>query len=136
MTAISGRNGKVTFNDGSLKTLGQCTEWDLEIQTDTEDIAIFGNNGWKDKMYMMSSWSGSLNCKWDMTDAGQSALQAKILTPASITLNLIVDNSGGDTHKLYSGTAYIKSISIKTPANGIVEADIQFEGTGALTYTA
>lgn len=131
--AISGRNGQVIINDGTDKVVSACTEWSLDIKTDTEEITAFGSSGWKESMYMMSSWSGSASCKWDVNNAtstGQSGIQTKMLTPASVSIKLYID---ADTY--YSGTAFLSSWNIKTPANGIVEAELQFEGSGALTYT-
>lgn len=136
MAAISGRLGSLVVNDGSANTVGLCTEWTLDINTDTEEITAFGSAGWKERMYMMSEWSGSATVKWDAADAGQSSIHKKGFgmisgTIGSVTISLYVDAA-----KHYEGVAFIKSMSIKTPANGIVEADIQFEGSGALAYNA
>lgn len=130
MVAVSGRAGSFRLDDGSAKTVGLCTEWNLDISTDTEVITAFGSSGWKERMYMMSEWTGSASVKWDIADAGQLAIQTKMLTPGSVTVKLYVDG----TH-YYSGTAYFKGWNIKNVANGIIEADVQFEGSGAVTYT-
>lgn len=130
MTAYSGRAGKFVINDGADKIVGQCTEWSLDIATDTEEITAFGSSGWKDRMYMMSSWSGSATVKWDVTDAGQAAIQTKMLTPAQVSVKLYTDA----THN-YTGNAFLKSWSVKTAANGIIESEVQFDGTGAVTYS-
>lgn len=132
MAAISGRGGKFVINISSTDyVVGLCTEWNVDISTDTETITAFGSAGWKERMYMMSEWTGTTNVKWDVpTDTGQQKIQESILTPAKVTVKLYVDG----TH-YYSGDAYLKSFNVKAPANGIIEADVQFEGTGAITYT-
>lgn len=78
-----------------------------------------------------TEWSGSLSCWWDETDTtGQGALTAG----ASVTLNLYPEGATtGD--KYYTGTALITSLAIANAINGIVSAEFQFKGTGALTLS-
>ena len=77
----------------------------------------------------VTSWSGSINCWWDETDAdGQEAMTVG----ASVTLNLYPEgNSGGDTR--LTGTALITEVGVSTSKGGIVERSFSFQGTGALT---
>ena len=77
----------------------------------------------------LTSFSGSLDCFWDETDTnGQGALT----NGASVTLNLYPEgDTNGDTY--YSGTALVTGVSRSASFDGMVEATISVQGTGALT---
>ena len=77
----------------------------------------------------LSSFSGSLDCFWDETDTtGQGALTIG----ASVTLALYPEGDGtGGTY--YSGTALVTGVSRTASFDGMVEASISVQGSGALT---
>ena len=79
----------------------------------------------------VTSWSGSISCFWDETDAdGQEAMTVG----ASVSLILYPEGNGtGDTR--YSGTALITEVGVSTSKGGIVERSFSFVGTGALGIT-
>ena len=75
--------------------------------------------------------SGSIECFWDETDtSGQGALDAG----ASVTLNLYPEGAeSGDTY--FSMTALVTGVTINSSFDGMVEASITFQATGAITET-
>lgn len=77
----------------------------------------------------VKGWSGSVSCWWDETDTtGQEAMT----NGAEVTLNLYPE--GATTGDIYFyGSAIIANIQRGNPMNGIVNADFQFTGNGALT---
>ena len=77
----------------------------------------------------LTSFSGSLDCFWDETDTtGQGALTVG----ASVTLALYPEGEAvGAT--FYSGTALVTGVSRTASFDGMVEASISVQGTGALT---
>ena len=79
----------------------------------------------------LTSFSGSVACFWDETDTtGQVAMSIG----STITLNLYPEGSdSGDTY--YSGSAIITGKTVSGSHDGLVEASISFQGSGALTIT-
>ena len=127
MTAISGKDGKVT--DGT-NTLAEISEWSLDIEADVLEVTKFGDQ-WRVKIVGLKDWSGSFAGRWDMTDTnGQLAFQNAILGGTTKTLRLYVNDS-----QYYSGTAIIEGLSVESAVDSTVDTDWSFQGTGALSFT-
>jgi len=79
----------------------------------------------------LTSFSGSIDVYWDETDtSGQGALSIG----SEVTLNFYPEgDTAGDTY--YSGTAIVTGVSRSGSFDGMVEASISVQGTGALTET-
>ncbi len=77
----------------------------------------------------LTSFDGSIDVFWDETDTnGQVALGVG----SSVTLALYPEgDSSGDTY--YSGTALVTGVSRSSSFDGMVEASITVQGSGALT---
>jgi predicted secreted protein len=78
-----------------------------------------------------TSWSADVSCFWDETDtSGQGALTVG----SSVTLNLYPEGAAtGDTY--YTGSAIVTSLDISVPTNGMIEASMACQGSGALTLS-
>ena len=79
----------------------------------------------------LTTFTGSVDVFWDETDtAGQGALTIG----ASVTLNVYPEgDASGDTY--YSGSAIVTGITRSSSFDGLVEASITVQGSGALTAT-
>tara|TARA_R100000664_G_C2747782_1_gene135274 strand:+ start:1453 stop:1839 length:387 start_codon:yes stop_codon:yes gene_type:complete len=76
----------------------------------------------------LTSWSGSVDCFWDETDTAQTALSVG----SSVTLKFYPEGTtSGDTY--YHGTALVTGKTITGSFDGMVEASISVQGTGAIT---
>lgn len=127
MTAISGKDGKVT--DGT-NTLAEISEWSLDVEADVMEVTKFGDQ-WRVKIVGLKDWSGSFAGRWDMTDTnGQLAFQNAILGGTTKTLRLYVNAT-----QYYSGTAIIEGLSVESAVDSTVDTDWSFQGSGALTFT-
>jgi predicted secreted protein len=77
----------------------------------------------------LKSFSGSADVFFDDTDtAGQGALTVG----SEVTLNVQFEGNTTGDHKM-SGTVLITGRTISASFDGMVEASISFQGTGALT---
>tara|TARA_R110000787_G_scaffold211990_1_gene321793 strand:+ start:118 stop:504 length:387 start_codon:yes stop_codon:yes gene_type:complete len=76
----------------------------------------------------LTSFSGSADVYWDETDAGQAALVLN--TP--VQMKFYPEGATG-TVKYYQGEAIVTGVSRSASFDGMVEASITFQGTGALT---
>lgn len=129
MAVYTGYGGSVKVGTNTVAELG---EWSLDINADTQDTTSLGSTGWRSYVVTLKNWSGSASGRWDMTDTnGQKALQDALLGGTTVTLNLYIDST-----KRYSGTAVITKVSVSTSADGVAEVSFDFQGTGALTYSA
>ena len=101
--------------------------------TETADTLEDTTMGDAARTYLASlkSFSGSMDVFWDETDTtGQVAL-----APGdSVTINIYPEGStSGDTY--YTGSVIVTEKSITASFDGMVEASISFQGTGALSET-
>lgn len=75
-----------------------------------------------------TTWTGSCDVFLDEDDAGQDALTVG----SEVTMNFYFEGATtGDTY--HTGTAIVTEISRSAAIDGMVEASISLQGTGALT---
>jgi len=109
-------------------TIAEVKSYSLEESADTIETTKMGDAA-RSYLPSLTSFSGSVDCFWDETDtAGQVAL-----TPgASVTLVFYPEGAtSGDTY--YSGTALVTGKTITGSFDGMVEANINVQGTGVIT---
>lgn len=127
MPAIAGKTG--SFKIGA-NTVANLKSWKLDINQDLKEVTNFGSNGWKEQAPTIKSFSGSVDGKWNMADTtGQKALQDALLGGTSVS-----GVFGTDGTHTYTGTVYIKKVSIGEQVDDIVTFSADAEGTGALVY--
>ena len=109
-------------------TVAEVKSYSLEESADTIETTKMGDAA-RTYLPSLTSFSGSIDCFWDETDtAGQVALAVG----ASVTLVFYPEGSAsGDTY--YSGTALVTGKTITGSFDGMVEASISVQGTGAIT---
>lgn len=109
-------------------TIAEVRSWELSTQAELIEDTILSDSA---RTYKAGNtgWSGSLSCWWDETDTnGQQALDAG----SEVTLNLYPEgDTTGDTY--FTGSAIITSVRRSGAINGVVEAEFQFTGNGALS---
>ena len=78
---------------------------------------------------LLTSFTGSADVFWDETDtSGQGALTAG----STVTINFYPEgDTTGDTY--YSGQAIVTGVTRSASFDGMVEASITLQGSGALT---
>jgi len=74
----------------------------------------------------LDGWTASCELNWDSANT--------VSEGDSATLTLFI--GAGGTAPKYEGTALVASISISSVVEGLVTATVNFQGTGAYTYTA
>ena len=111
-------------------TVAEVKSYSLEESADTIETTKMGDAA-RTYLPSLTSFSGSIDCFWDETDtAGQVALAVG----ASVTLVFYPEGeASGDTY--YSGTALVTGKTITGSFDGMVEASISVQGTGAITTT-
>lgn len=109
-------------------TVAEVKSYSIEESADTLETSSIGTTA-RTFRTSLTGWSGSIDVFWDETDTnGQVALAVG----SSVTLNVYPEGAdSGDTY--YSGTALVTGVSKTGSFDGMVEASISVQGTGALT---
>lgn len=121
-------------SEGTLKVgsnaVAEIRSYSIEETADTLEDTTMGDTA-RTYLPSLTSWSGSVDVYWDETDTtGQGALTVG----AEITLNVYPEgDTSGDTY--YTGSAIVTGVSRNASFDGMVEASVSFQGTGALTST-
>ena len=120
-----------TGSEGTIKigsdTLGELRSFSLETTAETIEDTSMGDASRTYKVGL-KTFTGTASVFFDETDTAQIALVAG----AEITLNVYPEGaSSGDTY--YTGSAIVTGRTINSSFDGMVEAEISFQGTGALT---
>jgi predicted secreted protein len=120
-----------TGSEGTIKvattTVGELRSYSLEQTADTIEDTSMGDTSRTYKS-ALKGWSGSASLFFDEADAGQLLL----VLGTSIALKVYPEGaSSGD--KYYYGDAIITGSNISASFDGMVEAEVTFTGTGALT---
>ena len=125
MASHIGRDGIVKVG---AATVAEVKSFSIEESADTVETTKMTDTA-RSHAITLTSFSGSLDCFWDETDTtGQGALTIG----ASVTLALYPEgDTAGDS--FYSGTALVTGVSRSASFDGMVEASISVQGTGALT---
>ena len=120
-------------SEGTLKvgtdSLAEIRSYSLEESADTLEDTSMGDSARSYKP-SLTSFSGSLDVFWDETDTAQNALTIG----SEVTLNVYPEGAdSGDTY--YTGTAIVTGVTRSASFDGLVEASVSVQGTGALTST-
>jgi len=127
MATHLGKDGVVKV---ATNAVAEVRSWTLNEAADVVDASVIGDD-WKVQKTTLKSWHGTLTCFWDETDTnGQVALAVG----ASVTLNLYPEGDA-DGSKYFTGTALVTGVDVSAAHNGLVEANIVFQGTGELTIS-
>ena len=111
-------------------TVAEVRSYSIDETADVLEDTSMGDSA-KTYLASLTSFSGSLDVFWDETDtSGQGALTVG----SSVTLNVYPEGAdSGDTY--YSGTALVTGVSRSGSFDGMVEASITVQGSGALTQS-
>lgn len=121
-------------SEGTVKVgsdvIAEIRSFSLERNADTVEDTTMGD---ADRTYKTSlkGYTATVDVFWDPSDsAGQGALTQG----AEVTFSVYPEgDTSGDTY--YTGTALVTGFSTSGTVDGLVEASISLQGTGALTTT-
>lgn len=140
MSLLTGNNGVVKIDNasGTPTAVASVRNFSVEITSDTIESSSMGSDS---RTYLkgMSSWSGSADIYFDAANltGGASVIAALIPTGLSvgaspITIELYLDT----TSNKFSGECIVTGYTVNSAFDGMVEASISFQGSGACTFTA
>lgn len=125
MATHTGSEGTVHFGANAIAEIRSFT---IDQTGDTVEDTTMGDT---DRTYIktLKTFSGSVDVFWDETDTnGQLSMEVH----DTGTINVYPEgNSSGDNY--YTGNIIVTGFNITSSFDGMVEASISFQGTGALT---
>jgi len=125
MATFSGSDGVILVGTDQV---AEVRSYSIDETMDTLEDTSMGDTSRTYKT-SLKSFSGSADFFFDDTDtSGQGALTVG----TSATLNIQMEGNTSGDHKL-SGTVLVTGRTITASFDGLVEASITFQGTGALT---
>jgi predicted secreted protein len=141
MAILTGNNGVVKLDasvGGSVATIANVRNFSVELTRDTIETTTMGVDV---RTYLngLSSWSGSADIYFDPASSTGTIATHAILNPTSGTVGqstLTVELYLADTAGKFSGEVIITGFTVNSTMDGMVEASISFQGSGACTYTA
>jgi len=125
MATHKGSEGVIKVGANSV---AEIRSYSIEESADTLEDTSMGDTARTYKS-SLTSFSGSLDVYWDETDTnGQGALSIG----SEVTIAFYPEgDTSGDTY--YTGTAIVTGVSRSAAYDGLVEASISVQGSGALT---
>jgi len=119
-----------TGSEGTIKvgsdTVGEIRSYSISETADTIEDTSMGDASRTYKTGL-KSFTASVDVFWDEADTGQTALSVG----SSITLNVYPEGATtGD--KYFTGSAIVTGLTVNGSFDGMVEASLTLQGTGAL----
>ena len=135
MASFVGNAGALKINGAAVAEL---RSYSIEMTSDTIEQTVMGD---ATRQYVkgLSSFSGTADVYWDPAHfTGTNNLDGEIFGTVGDAGAAIIVYPEGDvgvgTDKILSGDVIITGYSINGTVDGMIEASISFQGTGALTY--
>ena len=123
MATFSGSGGTVLVGSDAI---GEIKTYSIEETMDTLEDTSMGDSNRTYKA-SLKSFSGSCDVMFDDTDTAQQAMTVG----SEVTMSFQMEGTTTGDHKL-SGSVLITGRSISASFDGLVEASLSFQGTGAL----
>ena len=140
MAILTGNNGvvKIANSSGTLTSVASVRNFSIELKSDTIESTSMGQDT-RSYFRGLSSWSGSADVYFDPVNYTGGASVIAALNPTSgsvggspIAIELYLDT----TADKFAGNIIVTGFSVKSSMDGMVEASISFQGSGACTFTA
>lgn len=133
MASLTGNAGVISIGGTNV---AEVRSYSIEVTSDTIENTVMTDNS---RQYVpgLSSFSGSADVYWDATHFSTADLDGLIqgtVGDATDVVALIVYPTGSGAN--WAGNIVLTGYSISASFDGMIEASVSFQGTGALTYTA
>lgn len=139
MATLSGNNGTIAI--GSVQ-VAATRSFSVEMTSDTIETTVMGTDV---RTYVkgLSSFSGSADIYFDDTvfDTNESSFNptAGLVGGSPINVKFYTaygtDGAGTGNDSVFQGSAIVTGFTVNSTFDGMVEASISFQGSGAVTYS-
>ena len=141
MATLTGNNGAISINGIAVLAV---RNFSIEMTADTIETSVMGVDV---RTYLsgMSAFSGSADVYFDPDtattgfDAAESTFNptAGLVGASGVTGKFYVelDATGSNADKAFTGTIIVTGYTVNATMDGMVEASISFQGSGATTFS-
>jgi predicted secreted protein len=136
MATLTGNNGAVTINGNNVAAV---RNFSVEMTADTIETSVMGTDV---RTYLtgMSSFSGSADVYFDAADFDtyESTFNptAGLVGASGVAVKLYIEqNYSGTSDYAFTGNVIVTGYTVNSSMDGMVEASISFQGTGATAYS-
>jgi len=147
MATLTGNNGVVKIDNaaGSATALAAVRSFSIEITSDTIEKTVMSNDT---RQYIkgLSSWSGTADIYFDPAEYPTANSGLVALNPTGVSTGtpwkavgsdpITLEAFLSDTSNKFSGEIIVTGFTVNSSMDGMVEASISFQGSGACTFTA
>ena len=135
MTAYVGNAGVIQVDDntGTAQTVAEVRSYSIEATTDTIEQTVMGDTT---RQYVkgLATFSGTADVYWDpthFTTIDMNPTEGTVgATNKVVTLRIYPTGSGTS----WSGEVVVTGYTVNGSFDGMVEASISFQGTGAISW--
>lgn len=133
MARYEGSAGSVKIKSGSdaLTAVASVRTWSMDITRETVEDTSMGSSGARTYKKGLQTFSGSMDIVYDDSEDAIVSTAMNPDTDDTVTVELFPDSSVTGTK--FSGDVIITSYSVTASYDGITEASVSFQGTGAIS---
>lgn len=135
MATLTGNNGAVTIGSTAIAAV---RSFSIEIAADTIETSVMGTDV---RTYVtgLSQFSGSADIYFDPSefDGAESTFNptAGLVGASGVALKLFIEqNYSGSNDYAFTGNIIVTGYTVNSSFDGMVEASISFQGTGAAVF--
>lgn len=134
MASFVGNAGAIKINGAAV---AEVRSYSIEMTADTIEQTVMGD---ATRQYVkgLSTFSGTADVYWDPAHfTGTNNIDGEIfgaVGDAGATLAVYPEGDVGASDKIMSGDIIVTGYTINGTFDGMIEASISFQGTGALAY--
>lgn len=138
MASHAGKDGKITVkaSGGTATNVASLRSWSLNETSEVIDATVMNPAGvtYRTNVASFRAWEGSASLLWDDSTGGDAG---QVLCVPGSTVEVVVYPEGdSSTDTTYTGNAIITAVNKTASYDGLVEMEVTFSGTGALTAGA
>jgi len=133
MASYEGSAGTVKIKSGSdtLTAIASVRSWSMDITRDTVENTSMSSGGVRTYLKGLQSYSGSMDIVYDDSENAVVSTAMNPDTDDTVSVEFYSDSAVDATK--FAGDVIITSYSITASYDGLVEASVSFQGTGAIT---
>jgi predicted secreted protein len=129
--ATVGNNGVVNFGGSAI---AEVRSWSVEATADTIETSVMGNDT---RQYVkgMSTFTGTADVLWNASHWTSNGMNPTVSgtsevgkVPAAVVFYPAGTGAG------FSGNVVITGYTVNASYDGLIEASVSFQGSGALSY--
>lgn len=136
MATLTGNNGAIVLNGNNVAAV---RNFSIEMTADTIETSVMGTDV---RTYVagMSQFSGSADVYFDAADFDTYETTfnptSGLVGASGVAVKLYIqENYSSTSDYAFTGNVIVTGYTVNSSLDGMVEASISFQGTGAATYS-